>query len=69
MYAILARMLKRQRKKNPAAVELGRRGGLKRGQTVMDVIPAEKRSEYARHAAQARWARVKKPPTSDEKGD
>jgi len=52
-------MPKRQRKKNPAAVALGRLGGLKRGQTVLEMIPAEKRSEYARHAARARWAQVK----------
>lgn len=48
-------MPNRKRKKNPAAVELGRRGGLRRGQTVLDVIPPEKRREYARLAAQARW--------------
>jgi hypothetical protein len=54
-------MPKRQRKKNPAAVELGRRGGLARGRTVLESIPAEKRQEYARHAAQARWARKKSP--------
>ena len=52
-------MPKRQRKKNPAAVALGRLGGLKRGQTVMDTIPAEKRSEYARHAVNTRWAKVR----------
>jgi hypothetical protein len=48
-----------RKRKNKAAVELGRRGGLRRGQTVMDVIPPEKRREYARHAAQARWAKKK----------
>jgi hypothetical protein len=52
-------MPNRQRKKNPAAVALGRLGGLKRGQTVMETIPAAKRSMYARHAASARWAQVR----------
>jgi len=51
-------MPKRQRK-NPAAVALGRLGGLKRGQTVMETIPAAKRAMYARHAALARWAQVR----------
>lgn len=52
-------MTTRQRRKNPAAVALGRLGGLKRGQTVLETIPPEKRSEYARHAARARWAQVR----------
>ena len=52
-------MPNRQRKKNPAAVALGRLGGLKRGQTVLDSIPAAKRQMYARHAAVARWAKVR----------
>ncbi len=43
-------------KKNPAAVELGRRGGLARvkGQT------KAQRSESARNAAKSRWAAVRK---------
>jgi hypothetical protein len=52
-------MPNRYRKKNPAAVELGRRGGLARGRTVLQAIPAEKRREYAQRAARARWARRK----------
>ena len=55
-------MPKRQRTKdtrNPAAVALGRLGGLKRGQTVLDTIPPAKRQMYARHAALARWAKVR----------
>jgi len=52
-------MPNRHRKKNPAAVALGRLGGLKRGQTVLESIPAEKRRMYARHAALSRWARVR----------
>jgi len=52
-------MPKRQRKKNPAAVALGRLGGLRRGQTIRDVMPAAKRTMLARHAALARWAQVR----------
>ena len=52
-------MPKRQRRKNPAAVELGRRGGLARGKTVLESIPAEKRQALASHASRARWAQVR----------
>ncbi len=43
-------------KKNPAAVELGRLGGLKGGKARSKKLAAEKRSEIAREAARARWA-------------
>jgi hypothetical protein len=46
-------------RRNPAAVALGRLGGLKRAQTVLQTIPAAKRSMYARHASLARWAQVR----------
>jgi len=39
--------------KDPAAVELGRRGG----KASAERVPAEKRSESARRAARARWTR------------
>jgi len=42
--------------KDPAAVALGRRGGLKGGRARADKLTAEQRSEIARRAAQARWA-------------
>jgi hypothetical protein len=49
-------------KKNPAAVELGRKGGLARAKAGIDKIPAERRREIARQAAAARWAdRPSKP--------
>jgi hypothetical protein len=51
-------MPKRQRK-NPAAVALGRLGGQKRAQTVLQTIAPAKRTMYARHAALARWAQVR----------
>lgn len=43
--------------KNPAAVALGRLGGLKGGKARADALSAKKRSEIARKAAQARWKR------------
>jgi hypothetical protein len=43
--------------KDPAAVALGRKGGLKGGKARAESMSAERRSELARHAAQARWAR------------
>ena len=43
--------------KNQAAVELGRLGGLKGGKARAERLSAEKRSEIAKRAAQARWER------------
>ncbi len=41
--------------KNPAAVELGRKGGLKGGKARAAKLSAEERSAAAKRAAQARW--------------
>jgi hypothetical protein len=41
--------------KNPAAVELGRMGGLKGGKARAAKLSPEERQEIARRAAQARW--------------
>lgn len=41
--------------KNPAAVELGRMGGLKGGKARAEKLSSERRSDIARKAAQARW--------------
>lgn len=41
--------------KDPAAVELGRRGGLKGGKVRAAKMTPEERSESARKAAKARW--------------
>ena len=41
--------------KNPAAVELGRQGGLKGGRARAEKLTPEERSEIARKAARARW--------------
>jgi hypothetical protein len=44
-------------KKDPLAVELGRRGGLKGGKARAAKLTKEERVESARKAAQARWAK------------
>ncbi|HEY3374750.1 MAG TPA: hypothetical protein VGK02_06780 [Candidatus Aquicultor sp.] len=49
--------------KNAAAVELGRRGGLKGGKARAEKLTPEQRQEIAKRAAAARWG--KKPPTDD----
>lgn len=41
--------------KDPAAVELGRKGGLKGGKARAAKLTAKQRSEAARKAAEARW--------------
>jgi hypothetical protein len=43
--------------RDPAAVELGRRGGLKGGRARAKRLTKKRRSEIARIAAQARWAK------------
>jgi len=42
--------------KDPAAVALGRQGGLKGGKARAERLSAERRAEIAKKAAQARWA-------------
>jgi hypothetical protein len=41
--------------KDPAAVSLGRRGGLKGGKARAESLSASRRKAIARRAAQARW--------------
>ena len=43
--------------KNPAAVALGRLGGLKGGKARANKLSSERRKEIARKAAQARWGK------------
>jgi len=43
--------------KDPAAVELGRRGGLKGGKARAAKLSAERRADIAKKAAEARWQR------------
>ena len=47
------------KKKNPAAVALGRRGGRKSGKARMEKMTSEQRSEVASKAAAARWGKRK----------
>ena len=49
--------------KNPAAVALGRLGGLKGGKARAERLSAKRRREIALKAAKARWAK-KQPPKS-----
>jgi hypothetical protein len=46
--------------KNPAAVALGRLGGLKGGRARADSLTGEQRSELAKKAAESRWAKREK---------
>jgi len=43
--------------KNPAAVALGRLGGLKGGKARHEALSAERRAEIARKAANKRWGK------------
>jgi len=43
--------------KDPSAVALGRRGGLKGGKARASKMTSEQRADVARRAAQARWAK------------
>jgi hypothetical protein len=43
--------------RDPAAVALGRKGGLKGGRARAAKMTAEERSEAARRAARARWSK------------
>jgi hypothetical protein len=46
-----------EKPKDPMAVELGRRGGLKGGKARAAKLSARKRKEIARRAAKARWSK------------
>jgi hypothetical protein len=45
------------KEKNPAAVALGRLGGLKGGKARAEKLSAQKRKEIARKAAKTRWGK------------
>lgn len=45
------------KEKNPAAVALGRLGGLKGGKARAESLTAKKRKEIARKAAASRWGK------------
>lgn len=48
-------------KKNPAAVALGKLGGLKGGKARAEALSPKRRSEIARKAAKTRWKSRSKP--------
>jgi hypothetical protein len=56
--AIVARTT-RASEKDPAAVALGRRGGLKGGHARAAALTPEERKQSAQDAANARWAKQK----------
>ena len=53
---------KRPKRKNPAAVALGRKGGLKGGKARAEKLTPEQRAASARKAAKARWGRGEETP-------
>lgn len=53
-------MLNVEKRKNPYAVALGRKGGRKGGPARAAKMTAEQRSESARNAVLARWAKARK---------
>jgi len=53
------RMYLMAKRKNPAAVTLGRRGGKKSAKGRMEKLTPEQRSEIARNASLARWGQRK----------
>lgn len=55
-----ADLTENESKKNPAAVALGRLGGLKGGRARAERLSAEERRSIAKKAAEARWA-ARKP--------
>ena len=58
--------------KNPAAVALGRMGGLKGGKARAEKLSADQRKEIAQRAAKQRWANRKSielVPTADQAVD
>ena len=57
----LVELSERSDAKNPAAVALGRLGGLKGGRARADAMTAGERSKSATKAAQARWSTKRKP--------
>ena len=51
-----------EREKDPHAVALGRKGGLKGGIARKTKLPQARRTEIARKAVQARWKKYRESP-------
>ena len=58
---IASQIVEEATSKNPAAVALGRFGGLKGGKARAKKLSPEQRTAIARKAAQARWKKVEAP--------
>lgn len=56
---IVQEATEKPREKNPAAVALGRLGGLKGGKARASALTAKRRKEIAREAARRRWSAKK----------
>ena len=57
-----------EKKKNPAAVALGRRGGQKKVPKGFSVLSDEERKANAKAAAEARWGKKKASGKSESAG-
>jgi hypothetical protein len=55
------------KRKNPMAVALGRKGGLKGGYARAAKMTAEERSESARKAVLARWEKARNEANKEDK--
>lgn len=62
-----AREMAEKAKKNPAAVALGRLGGLKGGKARAEALSGKERKEIASNAAKKRWAAQKQSATTAAK--
>lgn len=59
-HSIVAKLTGTEKPKNPAAVALGRLGGLKGGHARMAGMNKKQRAALGRKAAKARWSRPRK---------
>jgi LPS O-antigen subunit length determinant protein (WzzB/FepE family) len=57
LQAITKNLKQEEPKKNPAAVALGRLGGLKGGKARADALSKKRKIEIATKAAKARWSK------------
>jgi len=55
----MPKRLSKKPEKNPAAVALGRLGGLKGGKARAEALTAQQRTQIAKRAAQKRWSTKK----------
>ena len=58
VFRVIQQSTSETKQKNPAAVALGRLGGLKGGKARAAALPASKRKAIAKKAAKARWSKT-----------